>query len=453
MALGIPLPGDTGEAFLKGTESGGQLFSRLMQPRLQREHMAQQKEFAAQQLQKQMQFHQDEMALRQAAAQRAAAMDPMRQMILQQQLLGLKNKNDPMYQIKQFQNLAKMFGGQQQGESPRPTQEMGEGMGMFSPQGLEQQAQEPMQNTQQPGEFNVEALRQNPMLRGFFKHTFGYDPLGAEKGSAYQGAAREAYDLERLRKEVGEDNPIYQSAKHAYESSIRSKEDLSNLRGRTLGGLKPGERWFNDEQSGEVLGKEIPLTATERQEHTGRGFFNYVFPHISQGLSEFSGKGSIRKLQDAASRYNADPEAKRLIDDYYLGKKLLTAGVVKEASTLASGKQKSTYQQLKESLNSSDVPDKIGSLIKQFGLTSEVNKNADQRFQQILNEATEAGHRAVPAFQKQYFHPEKMQQEAKSMQMNNMESAMVPMISPSGKRVMIPSNQVGAALASGGKHA
>lgn len=441
MGLGIPLPGMMGEALLKGVDTGSSMFSRIMQPILDREHQSQSKELAAQQLAKQMQIHQDNLALQKAAQARAASMDPMRQMIMQQQLLGLQHKNDPMYQINQFQNLAKMFGGNPQGQEARPEELTGEGMGAFSPQGLEQQANEPTQNMQENNGFNMDALRQNPMLRGFFKHTFGYDPLVAEKGSAYQGAAREAYDLERLRKEVGADSPIYKSAQHAYEASIRSKEDLSNLRGRTLGGLKPGERWFTDEQSGDVLGKEIPLTATERQEHTGRGFFNYVFPHISQGLSEFSGKGSIRKLQDAASRYNTDPAAKRLIDDYYLGKKLLTAGVVKEAATLGSGKQKSTYQQLKESLNSSDVPEKIGSLIKQFGLTSEINKNADQRFQQILNEATEAGHRSVPAFQKQYFHPEKMQKKESSGE----KSSEIIRMYKDGKEFDIPVDKVSLA--------
>jgi hypothetical protein len=437
MALGIPLPGEAGEGLLQGLNTGSTMFSRIMQPILEREK------------QKQLEQHfQQQLAMQQKQQARAGQFDALKRMMMEQQLQGMRNANDPMYKINQFQNIAKMLGaGNMVPQEARPQKIAGEGLGMYSPEGLEQAQTAPSQSTGDAQGMNLDVLRNNPLLRGFFKQQFGYDPI--EKEQAYHGAARDAYDLERLRKEVGEDSPVYQNAIQTYKASQQAKEDLSGLRGRTLGGLKPGERWIKNDKTGEIEGKEIPLTATERTEHKGRGFFNYVFPYISNGLSPISGQGSIRKFEQASREYKTNPAAQQLIDDWLLGKKLLTAGVVKESSTLGSGKQKSTYQQLRESLNSSDIPEKIGSIIKQFNLPPEAMQRADQRFQQILNEATEAGESNVPAFQKHLFNPKQHPSaEKESSDMNR----MVKIIDPDGKIFETPAYNA-KNLPAGWKHA
>lgn len=391
MALNIPMPGVPGMSFGRGMDAGSAMMSRIMQPILERER------------QKQMADRfQQEMAFRKQQAARSSQNDALQRAMMQQQLIGMQHKNDPMYEINQYKALEEMLKGKGMPSGSMPSQEIGEGMGALSSQGLSE-----MQNSgsQPSGGIDLEMLKNNPLLRGFAKKHLGYDPLQGE--GAYQGAAREAYDLERLRKQVGEDNPVYQNALQAYHASQKGKEDLSSLRKRTLGGLKPGERWMKNEETGEVEGKEIPLTATERKEYKGRGFFNQVFPQISQGLSPFSGKGSYNKFQQAASEYETNPDAKKMIDDFLLGKKLLTAGVVKEAATLGSGTQKSTYGQLRDSLDSSDIPKGINNIVKQFQLPSSASRLADARFLKIINEATEKGEANVPAFQKQYFNPEK----------------------------------------------
>jgi hypothetical protein len=175
MALNIPNTGAPGEGFLKGLDSGSSLFQKIMQPRIAREQMQQQ----------QQQFLQN-LELRKQAMARAGANSDLQRQILQQQLLGLQHKNNPIYEYQQFQALQNMMtgGGQNQGEifsiQQQPTQEMGEGMGMFSPEGLQEAQQQPQQPPMQPqsqGEINLNMFRQNPMLRGFFKKKFGYDPL------------------------------------------------------------------------------------------------------------------------------------------------------------------------------------------------------------------------------------------------------------------------------------
>jgi hypothetical protein len=178
MALGIPLPGLPGEALMKGINTGSNMFANLMHPILQREQ------------QKQLEEHfKQELALRKAQFARSGANSDLTRQLLQQQLLHATHANDPNYEFNQFQALQdKIMGDRQSGtpgvqQMPQETphiQPMGEGMGMFSPEGM-QEAQQPvpMQQAQTPGQggINLEAFKQNPMLRGFFKHKFGYDPL------------------------------------------------------------------------------------------------------------------------------------------------------------------------------------------------------------------------------------------------------------------------------------
>lgn len=357
MPINIPMPDLPGNALMKGLDTGSNMFARIMQQRLS-----------------------------QQAADRNQQLFPLRKQLLEAQLVGQEHKNDPMYDINQFQALANMLGG----------------MGMpGTPQG------EDVSNT---SDTNSDMLRNNPLLRGWFKHKFGFDPIS--EGNAYQGVAREAYDLERLKNEVGENSPVYKRAEASFNAKIKAQEDLSNQRNQRLEGLKPGERWLKNDE-GVIEGKEIPLTATERAEHSGRGFFNYIFPHINRGLSPFSGEKSIRNFEQAVSQYKTNPQAKKLVDDYLLAKKLIAAGVVKEAATLQSGRQKTTYQKLEDSINSTDIPKRIESLIRQYQLPNSANDLASRRFQQILSEGTKAGQQSVPAFQQLYFNPEEHTEKQK----------------------------------------
>lgn len=168
--MGIPLPGQPIDSLLKGVDTGGSLFSRIMNPILSREQMAQ----------RQKQFE-EEMALRRAQFARSGANSDVQRAILEQQLQHLRNSNDPMYEFNQFKAMQDMLGGGQGGgmQQPIPTDMMGQGMGVFSPEGL--QSAQDMASMQQPQQneqgINLDALRQNPLLRGFFKHKFGYDPF------------------------------------------------------------------------------------------------------------------------------------------------------------------------------------------------------------------------------------------------------------------------------------
>lgn len=170
MALNIPMPELPGSGFLKGIDTGSSMFSRMIQPILEREKQAQ------------LERHfQEQLKLSKAAAARAGANSDIRRALLEQQLLAAQHSNDPMYEFNQFKNLMGMMGGGGQGggQLPQaPMQEMGEGMGMFSPEGLSQiQSQAPEAAPDAGMGMDFSALKNNPMLRGFFKKKFGFDPL------------------------------------------------------------------------------------------------------------------------------------------------------------------------------------------------------------------------------------------------------------------------------------
>lgn len=200
MSTRIPLPGNMIDTLMKGVDTGSTLYSRAMQPILDREHQKQAEEHFKQQ-----------MALRKAAFARSGANSDIQRQILEQQLLGLTHKNDPMYELKQFAALQNMLTGGgmpgQEPQQPAPTQEMGEGMGMFSPEGMADAQAQPVAPPQggQGGPINLEAFKQNPLLRGFFKHKFGIDPV-APAAQTPEDKQAMALDLFKQKEELKKQN-------------------------------------------------------------------------------------------------------------------------------------------------------------------------------------------------------------------------------------------------------
>ena len=209
MATGIPLPGMPGDSFLRGINSGSGMFSRMIQPALEREKLRQQGE----QFKQQLELHKQNAA-------RAGALDPLRKMLMEQQILGLQHKNDPNYEMQQLQNLMNFASGGQAGggqmNAPQPQampQEeqtpFGQGQGMMNPEAMGDQAppmeanQDQMQpssaNPAQQGGMNFDALKNNPLVRGYFKHHYGID-LGAESPEAKRAADLQSkIELENIK--------------------------------------------------------------------------------------------------------------------------------------------------------------------------------------------------------------------------------------------------------------
>ncbi len=416
MALNIPLPSAPGEMLLKGVNAGSDLFTRIMQPVLEREK------------QKQLEEHfQAQLGLSKAAAGRAAQaatdahklalmkMDPNYAINQLKQKLEFINNlgvgqgdqtNTQQSAEQKYPDLHKMFMGE--GVFPKDQESLGDqSTGIFSPQETAQMTP----GIQKPLDTKVQG---NPLLYGInfdeLKRALTYQALGLkappQSGLAYTGPARHAIDLSRIKKEYGENSDEYLNAKAEYDASLEAKKDLRDIRERTKQGLKVGEKEFFDETTGVPLGKQIPLTAKERESEEGNILFNELYPYVYKGASPFSGEGSITRLQNAAAHYKTDPKARKLFDDYLLADKMMAATTVNEASTLKAGHTNQTYNRLQASLEAQDIPRIIKKIIKEYGVPSSAQLKAAMRYQKLLSDARIKARKSTPATQKLFYNPE-----------------------------------------------
>lgn len=418
MALGIPLPGLPIDSLLKGIETGSGLYSRIMQPILSREEMANRKALQEAQLAQQMKIHQDSLAIQQAAQARLAQMAPLQRHLAELQIQKAEMESDPakkMAYINAIMSGIQGMTGEQQnsGRPEESNQNMGllKGMGMpslkemQSPDTFHQHTKVPSMMDLQQGFGGISPKQQIAMQLAGIK---------IPRQDVYHGAARDAYDLERLRQQVGENSDVYQNAKAFYQAQIEAKQDLRDLRARTKAGLKQGEKEFFDPSSGAPLGKEIPLTAKERESEEGNILFNQLYPYVYKGAYPFSGEGSITRLEKAAKNYKTNPEARKLFDDFLLAEKMLAATTVNEASTLKAGRTNQTYNRLKESLDAQDIPVLVKKIIKQYQIPPSASLNASMRYQKLLSEARKKARTGTAATQRLYYNPElQAQYEAK----------------------------------------
>jgi hypothetical protein len=462
MALNIPMPDLPGTSFLKGLDTGSDMFQRMMQPVIEREKLKQQ---------------QDEF---------------LQTLALKKQALGQKYAKNA-YDNAMMQQLMKAFSPSSTGSppptdsqsntaTPNPTltgsavqpasspvdvsytpatpqgqavqstlQQLGMPSDMKVPVDLSTsdtsqqngvQPSAPQANVVAPSvtpryQQNLDVFKQNPILRGYFKHKFGFDPLSS---TVYTGAAREAMDLENLKQQVGENSPVYQNALASFNAKLTNEQALKQTRERTLAGLKPGETQFFDPQSGAPIGKEVPYTEKERQSEEGNILFNTLYPYVYKGAAPFSGEGSITRLQQAAANYKTDPKARQMFDDFLLSNKLMAATVVNEASTLKARSTNSSYNMLKSSLEAQDIPNVVTKLIKEYNIPASAQLTAAMRYQKILSDARQKAAKGVPATKKLFYDPK--QQAAYDQQQDQMtisnsgqnDEKNVIVIDPYGKK-------------------
>ena len=388
----FPVLPEPGESFRQGVDTGSNMFARLMQPVIQREELAQ----------RARQF-QEELALRKAAAGRAA-----------QDAADAHKRMDPMYEINQFKAIQNMLSGGNGGTSSNmepmatPTELTGQGLGVFNPEGL-QESQEQVRpiNTQNSNGIDLNLLRQNPLLRAFFKKKFGIDPLSQERGISLTGAARDVESMHLLKEKYGENSPEYQQAQSLMRAKEQQHEDLSAIRQRQLHGLKPGDTEIRDPNTGETLGFRKQLTTKEHEMAKNTVLFNHLYPLVFNGASILSGTGAASKLENAARNYKNDPAARKLIDDFLIAEKALTTTAVTEAARFGAGRTNQTFNRYVETLKAENIIPRLKKWIKEYEIPPAANLKAGMRWQKELNKAEHMANNRIPATRDYYFDPEK----------------------------------------------
>lgn len=264
MAINVPMPDLPGNAFLKGIDSGSGMFAKIMHPRLEREKQQQQ---AAQFMQ--------ELAFKNKQESRLGANSGLNRQILQQELLGLQHKNDPMYALhglmKKFEYLQGMGGGnqntngqqqglQQQAQQPEnimdmllqdQQQEMPQGQGAI----MSEQMPQPMQEQMQPQDI---VAQQNPInnenntlpggvskdeiLRGLTYQAFGLKPptiKGAGAGSGGGAGIKELPEVKRandlkakMEQEKYKHDLKFEDEKYKNEQKIETEKRAEQLKNK-----------------------------------------------------------------------------------------------------------------------------------------------------------------------------------------------------------------------------
>lgn len=220
MATRIPLPGNMIDTLMRGVNTGSNMYSGIMNPILNRENQQ-----ISRDKQKQLEEHfQEQLKLSKSAAARNAQLFPFRLQEMQDKHAAAQFKRNMMNQLMGVESgggaMGGGMGGGMGGSMPEatqmPTEEAGQGQGVFTPEGLAQaqqalsapQATAPQGGSPQGVGANnplLQKLMQNPMMRGWFKHEFGYDPL-APTAQTPEDKQAMALDLFRQKEELKKQN-------------------------------------------------------------------------------------------------------------------------------------------------------------------------------------------------------------------------------------------------------
>lgn len=350
MAVNVPMPDLPLKGLNQAIATGGNLFTQMMNPVIQRENM-----------ERQWRQHLDSLALQKEQMAHARRNDDLQRLMMQEQLMKLQHSNDPMYEFNQFKNLMGMLGGGESGQQmpQMPTQEMGEGMGMFSPEGLTSAQQEAPQTSPYNGMgINFDALKQNPMLRGFFKKKFGFDPLAAAPETPEQKRAADLQskmDLENLKTEN-------KSKALEQKEVIAVKKDLPTLE-KSLKGVD-----------------ELLQIAKNNPNMFGHGFMPDRYAKTTK-IKDFGKWQNL--ISDAIAGLEQKLSARGNIVALKMAAQLKPSHA--EQQDVAIGKLESMRQQLVDSINNSRGKLGQGQLESNNQTNTDVSQMSDEELQRIAS--------------------------------------------------------------------
>lgn len=193
----------------------------------------------------------------------------------------------------------------------------------------------------------------------------------------------------------------------------------------------------------EQIGVYVKPTTKDIEEASGRGFFNYTIPFLNKSTSVYSGKGGNEKFESDLANFDVDKDAHANIVNFLAATKLLPSSAVKENAAIGGPNTQKIINELKSSLNSSDVPAILKSIGTQYQLPGSANKEASDLFQKMVNEATEKGQKSIPARILRRFEPSKSNASESKY---NIPSGFTLMFSKDGRPHSIPNDKVELAL-------
>lgn len=324
MALNIPMPQLPLSGLNQAIATGGNLFSQMINPQIKREDM-----------QRAWRQHLDSMELQKAQAGRAA------QAAADAHKLAMM-KMDPLTKVRELEALENYFkskgGAATPGEQmPMPTQEAGQGLGMFNQEGLgeaQQQAQAQQSASNMPGGLtneHLELMRKFPPLRGFYKQTYGIDPLApiAQTPEEKQAAQlqlfkeKEKFKAEQEQKLPAAIKTLHENIIHLSPKAVKAIQHIIDI-------PSPFEPWgLGAVQSGQKAAHNKAVTAAAENYSKAKGWPNT--------------KGSLEKAESILQRgnYETDSDYRKRLREY---QDELKEGIQTSSEFLHPGKQVSNVE-------------------------------------------------------------------------------------------------------------
>lgn len=335
--MAIPLPSQPGDAFLKGAETGSSMFTRIMQPILQRQQMAMQQ----QQMEQQQQQHLRNAAIREQQEARLGQMMP--------------------YQIKNM--LAQISQREQQGVNAQ--QEM-----QFKQKRLDQADQMmpiQIQNMQAQADFNAakaQDMKLNQQLMSKFMNQQGgqQDPsmqAGFQQNPFMQESDMQAPSREQIQEGFGGQkiDPMVSAAikkRLGYDPNALVEE--KNKLERSLDLTRPTQATVTRAQKVITASNDIIPLIEDLVQAEDLGWWDNMTGLPTDEVSKYKAKTALLKdkLMTAFSLPQTDKALKE-VDSMVTRQKLESPGAYKERFGELAREVRTARKNANEVLNSSKV--------------------------------------------------------------------------------------------------
>lgn len=315
MPMNIPMPQLPLSGLNQAIATGGNLFSQMMTPAIQRENM-----------QREWKQHVENLALQKQQEGRLSSMLPLQRKLAELNISKAEMETDPakkMAYINAIMQGIQGMGGQPSTsanpQNPQPQGQMGQqnpfqGQGMMSPQTMDAQQQQPQmesQGTEMPGADQTQIgapiggsfTPQQEMamsLAGIKLPTYKENPA-AKRAADLQSKLTEAKYKHELKHAEEQEKADLKNKETRTKTIESAKNDLTHLE-ETLRGLQVMQKIAEDKKNKDMFGHWIEGhdTAAKRADNPNAGTWQvYGLEPIIEAEMKMSSKGNQLALKTA----------------------------------------------------------------------------------------------------------------------------------------------------------
>jgi hypothetical protein len=186
---------------------------------------------------------------------------------------------------------------------------MGEGKGMFTPQGMQEGQQSPQMgaNTQQPNGMSgqdIELLKAHPMLRGFAKKHLGFDPM-AQAPQTPEDKQAAALDLFKQKEQIKAANKTVSG--ETLTAPIKTK--YQNVIGGVTSARPILKKLIAETKKGEIPGQMVGQLFKRDAQANYKGEVSTLLDGVRNAYTIPNTDSGTDKAEDKVLRKNGESDA------------------------------------------------------------------------------------------------------------------------------------------------